>query len=139
MYNDKGMARGSMVSFLKKIFKQVFKPDHPYVRLCSENYAGLLEKMEKQKTTTSSPNLWRRLRKWMGFWRLELQGLYFRRDWIVPLFKSWILMTKRFLPFWTVIYVINVIDMMSNGRISVFPLKPKRTIRIVYNKGLVGA
>jgi tetratricopeptide (TPR) repeat protein len=30
-----------------KIFKQVFKPDHPNVRVVSENYASLLEKMEK--------------------------------------------------------------------------------------------
>ncbi|MDM8560126.1 FxSxx-COOH system tetratricopeptide repeat protein [Candidatus Parabeggiatoa sp. HSG14] len=49
-----------------KILNKFFKPDHPHVRICSESYARLLEKMEKQKTTTATkPKGW--LRKWLGF------------------------------------------------------------------------
>ncbi len=49
-----------------KIFNHVLKPEHPHVRTASENYAIFLKDLEKQKTTTS-PNLWARLRKWLGF------------------------------------------------------------------------
>jgi len=49
-----------------KIVNKFFKPDHPLVRKCSENYAKLLEDMKKQKTTKAlKPKGW--LRKWLGF------------------------------------------------------------------------
>jgi hypothetical protein len=48
------------------ILNKYFKPDHPHVRACSNNYARLLEEMEKS-TTTPPPSLLARLRRWVEF------------------------------------------------------------------------
>jgi tetratricopeptide (TPR) repeat protein len=67
LYNAQGDYESAKPLFERalKIANKFFKPDHPNVRLYSENYAKLFEKMEKQKTTKAQKLGW--LRKWLGF------------------------------------------------------------------------